>query len=211
MFHQEIRNIQQERPWIYHLPFSICSQCFPSPLLVSRVSPSASSLDYCYSKSGPWSSTSDIIPESFWVIQNPKHHHSTRKLLYSLRWLPCCQTQWLILSPHLSPPTSSILQLSSSFLKYFVHWPINFLSCFYSSAIAGFSISFTGFFSFSYLLAPSALDSVLSHLVHRHSFSLRDLIQSLDLNRSHVLTTPRCISPAQTSILNSSMWWCSCP
>ena len=59
-------------------------------------------------------------------------------------------------------------------------------------------MSFTGVFSFSSLLTLSALDTVLCHVFHIHSFFRSDLIQSLDLS-CHVLTTPRCISPAQMS------------
>ena len=66
------------------LGFIICLlasvvNAFSPSLLVSRVSPSASSLDYCSSKSGPWSSSSDITWKllSHTESQAPSFHQIT--------------------------------------------------------------------------------------------------------------------------------------
>lgn len=55
------------------------ANAFSPSLLVSRVSPSASSLDYCSSKSGRWSSSSDITRKllSHTESQAPSFHQIT--------------------------------------------------------------------------------------------------------------------------------------
>lgn len=196
------------------LGFIICllasvANAFSPSLLVSRVSPSASSLDYCSSKSGPWSSSSDITWKllSHTESQAPSFHQIT--LIQSLM-TPMLPNSVLNSQSSCFSTNQQYFTIGESLLfKVFCSLAYQFFFLVLFQCRAGFSMSFTGVFSFSSLLTLSALDTVLCHVFHIHSFFRSDLIQSLDLS-CHVLTTPRCISPAQMSILNSVMSWCSC-